>query len=79
MRAAISMDRMAGCTVHDMNAKKALRKSTIEPAEALGLDDKIGSLEAGKDADLVITEGSPFEVSTTVRRVLIGGKTVHAV
>ena len=32
-----------------------------------------------KDADLVITDGSPFEVSTTVRRVLIGGKTVHAV
>lgn len=56
MRAAISMDRMAGCTVHDMNAKKALRKSTIEPAEALGLDDKIGSLEAGKQADIILID-----------------------
>ena len=39
-----------------MNAKKALRKSTIEPAEALGLDDKIGSLEAGKQADIILID-----------------------
>ena len=62
-----------------MDPFDALRAITIHPAEHIGIADRVGSLEAGKDADLVITEGSPFEVSTTVRRVLIGGKTVHAV
>ena len=57
----------------------ALKAITINPAEHIGVADRVGSLEEGKDADLVITDGSPFEVSTTVRRVLIGGKTVHAV
>ena len=62
-----------------MDPFDALRAITIHPAEHIGIADRVGSLEAGKDADLVITDGSPFEVSTTVRRVLIGGKTVHAV
>ena len=62
-----------------MDPFDALRAITIHPAEHIGIADRLGSLEAGKDADLVITDGSPFEVSTTVCRVLIGGKTVHAV
>ena len=59
--------------------EEAWHAITINPAKSLGIADRVGSLEPGKDADLVITDGSPFEVSTTVRRVLIGGKTVHAV
>lgn len=62
-----------------MDPFQALQAITINPAKHIGIADRVGSLEAGKDADLVITDGSPFEVSTTVRRVLIGGKTVHAV
>ena len=70
----------AGLAVREgMEHDEALRAITINPAEMCGIADRVGSLEAGKDADLVITDGSPFEVSTTVRRVLIGGKTVHAV
>ena len=54
-----------------MDPFDALKASTINPAEHIGIADRVGSLEAGKDADLVITDGSPFEVSTTVRLSLI--------
>jgi imidazolonepropionase-like amidohydrolase len=46
---------------------------TINPAEHLLIADRVGSLEAGKDADIVVYEGSPFEVTSEVRLVLIDG------
>ena len=49
---------------------------TIHPALICGVADRVGSLEVGKDADLVITDGCPFEVSTQVKCVLIDGKKV---
>ena len=52
----------------------ALRAITIHPAEHIGVADRVGSLETGKDADIVITDGCPFEVSTTVKAVFINGK-----
>lgn len=56
MRASIIGDRMMGCTLADMNAHVALRKMTIEPARHLGLGDQIGSLEVGKQADLIMVD-----------------------
>jgi len=52
---------------------EALKAITIYAAEHIGLEDKIGSIEAGKDADLVISDGSPFEISTVIEKVLIDG------
>ena len=54
----------------------ALQAITINPAKHIGVEDRIGSLEVGKDADIVITDGCPFEVSTQVKYVLIDGKIV---
>ena len=54
----------------------ALQAITINPAKHAGISDRVGSLEVGKDADIVITDGCPFEVSTNVRYVFIDGKTV---
>ena len=51
----------------------ALQAITINPAKHAGIADRVGSLETGKDADIVITDGSPFEVSTNVKYVLIDG------
>lgn len=54
----------------------ALQAITINAAKHAGIADRVGSLEVGKDADIVITDGSPFEVSTVVKYVLIDGKVV---
>lgn len=60
-----------------MDPFAALRAITINPARHAGIADRVGSIEVGKDADLVITDGCPFEVSTKVRHVFIEGKEVQ--
>ena len=41
--------------------------------------DRVGSLEVGKDADIVLTDGCPFEVATVVQKVFIDGKEVFSI
>ena len=60
-----------------MDPFDALKAITINPAKHIGIADRVGSLEVGKDADVVITAGCPFEVFTEVKAVLINGKLVH--
>ena len=50
-----------------------LRAITIHPAKALGIDDRVGSLEVGKDADVVVHTGDPLDPRTCVERVWIDG------
>lgn len=59
-----------------MDPFAALQAITINPAKHAGIADRVGSLEVGKDADIVITDGCPFEVSTKVKYVFIDGKAV---
>lgn len=59
-----------------MDEFDALKAITINPAEHIGVADRVGSLEVGKDADLVITNGCPFEVMTETRAVFIDGNRV---
>ncbi len=68
----------AGLAVHaGMDPFAALQAITINPAKHAGIADRVGSLEVGKDADMVIMDGCPFEVSTEVKYVLIDGEAVH--
>jgi imidazolonepropionase-like amidohydrolase len=60
-----------------MDEDAALRALTIHPATAIGAADRIGSIEVGKDADLVFKRGSLFDPRTPVERVLINGRTVY--
>lgn len=61
-----------------MDEKEALKAITIYPAEILGVADRVGSLEPGKDADLVILSAHPFELTKSrVEVVLIDGKIVY--
>ena len=55
----------------------ALQAITINPARHAGIADRVGSLETGKDADMVIMEGCPFQVSSGVKYVFIDGKKVE--
>lgn len=52
---------------------RMLRALTIHPAESFGLDDHVGSLEVGKDADVVLYDGDPLDPRTRVMRVWIDG------
>ncbi|WP_411733695.1 amidohydrolase [Paeniglutamicibacter sp.] len=54
----------------------ALRAVTMNPAKVLGLANRLGSLETGKDADLVLWSGDPLDVMSRAMRVWIGGKQV---
>jgi imidazolonepropionase-like amidohydrolase len=56
--------------------EETLRAVTLTPAEMLGLDDQLGTLEPGKRADLVIWQGTPFEATSSVNAVLIDGQIV---
>lgn len=55
---------------------EALKAVTINPAKLLGLDRRIGSIEKGKDADIVLYDGDPFEYTTHVCKVVIDGQLV---
>ncbi len=57
----------------------ALRGVTLAPARAVLADDRVGSLEVGKDADLVIKTGDPFDIRSYVTMTIINGKIVYDV
>jgi imidazolonepropionase-like amidohydrolase len=60
-----------------MDPFEALKAITINPAKQIGIADRVGSLEVGKDADLVIADGDPMVSSTCVVKVLIDGEPVE--
>jgi imidazolonepropionase-like amidohydrolase len=60
-----------------LNDEAALKAITVNPACELGIDDRVGSIEVGKDADLVIKKGSLLDVAAPVDLVLINGRIVY--
>ena len=62
------------CVRYGMREENALKSITLYAAEAVDLADRIGSIEEGKDADLVILDGEPFEIATSVEKVFIDGE-----
>jgi len=67
----------AVAAANGMELEGALAASTIEAARILGLDARLGSLEAGKDGDLALYDGDPFEYTTHCVGVVIEGDVVH--
>ena len=57
--------------------RMALKAITITPAKMLGLDDRIGSLEEGKDADILILNGSPLDYRTYVDKAIVAGELAY--
>ena len=67
----------AGQTMaHGLSFDEALKTITLNPARLLGIEKRVGSIEKGKDADLVLYNGDPFEYLTKVCVVIIDGMVV---
>lgn len=64
----------AMAAAHGLPREEALKAITLYPAQILGIDGRVGSLEVGKDADVIVTTGDPLEVITDVCAVFVQGK-----
>jgi imidazolonepropionase-like amidohydrolase len=61
---------------HGLSESATLRAITLTPAEVLGVDDRYGSLDAGKSATIIVADGDIFEVTTSVEHAWIDGKRI---
>jgi imidazolonepropionase-like amidohydrolase len=66
----------AMCAAFGLPKDIALKSITIFPAEIFGVADRIGSLEPGKIANVIVTDGDPLEIVTHVKRLFIGGEDI---
>ncbi len=69
----------AAAVAHGLAPEVALRSVTLGPAEFLGIADRVGSLEVGKDATLFISDGDPFELTTKIEHAFVQGREVALV
>jgi len=60
-----------------MKEEDALKAITINAARITGIDDRVGSLEVGKDADIIIFDGHPLELKSRAVTTIIDGKVVY--
>ena len=68
----------AAAAANGLSFADALAAVTIDAARILGIADRVGSLEAGKDADLALFDGDPFEYTTHVTGVIVNGQLASA-
>lgn len=61
-----------------MKEEDALKAITINAATAVGIQDRVGSLEVGKDADIILFDGHPFDIMSKVTTTIINGKIVFS-
>lgn len=64
----------ANAVPHGLPWEEALKAVTLYPAQMLGVDDRLGTIEVGKLANLIVTDGDPLEIQTQVRYLFINGQ-----
>jgi imidazolonepropionase-like amidohydrolase len=69
-------DAAAICVAHGLDHAAALEGITLAAARILGVDDRIGSIEQGKHATLIVTDGDILDVRTTLHSAYIQGRTI---
>ena len=67
----------ATAAAYGLPRDEALKSITLYPAQILGIDERVGSLEPGKDATLIVTDGDPLETTTLVEMAFIQGRRVE--
>jgi len=72
MSVALALAHAAG-----MTAAGALRAYTLDAAENMGVADRVGSLEAGKDADFTIWDGCPFSIRSHILETYVNGELAY--
>ena len=87
VKVAIQTDEMSAVKYLSINAALAVREGmpvdealkavTIHPAEIIGVSDRVGSLQVGKDADVVVFSGHPFDYRTVAELVFVDGQVVY--
>jgi imidazolonepropionase-like amidohydrolase len=75
--AAALPQRVAGFVAGGMSPTAALRSLTSDAARMFALDDRIGFLRSGYDADVLLLDGSPLDVSSTIQRVWVNGEEIR--
>jgi len=71
------MKRVGHLVSAGLDRDVALASVTLEAANVLGLGERLGSLDQGKDANIVLWNGDPFEAGTEVKAVMLEGEFVH--
>jgi imidazolonepropionase-like amidohydrolase len=66
----------ATAAAYGLPKEEALKAITLYPAQILGVADRVGSLEAGKDATIIVANGDPLEITTQVEQVFIQGRKI---
>ncbi|HXV14983.1 MAG TPA: amidohydrolase family protein [Candidatus Krumholzibacteria bacterium] len=66
----------AMATGYGLSEEDAMKALTVWPAEIFGVADRLGSLEAGKAANVIVTDGSPLEITSNVRHLIIAGREI---
>ena len=87
VKVAIQTDEMSAVKYLNINAalavregmpeEEALKAITLYPAEIIGVAERVGSLEVGKDADIVVWSGHPFDYRSVVDLVLVDGQPAY--
>lgn len=62
---------------YGLDANEALKAVTLYPAQILGVADRVGSIESGKDATLIVTNGDPLETPTQIESAYVQGRLVE--
>ena len=76
-KSRILLFEAAIAATNGLGLEPALRAVTISPAKILGIDDRTGSLTKGKDADVAVFDGDPFEYTSHVQNVLVQGEITY--
>jgi imidazolonepropionase-like amidohydrolase len=76
-RTHVVLFEAAVAAAYGLGFDRALEALTLHAARRLGIDERLGSLEPGKDADLVVFDGDPFEYTSHVEAVVVAGEIVH--